>query len=120
MVTFKTDLHLLNEQTDEATKENLQCVIEKKREFEVLKKRTEFYRTITFIVFTMFLIYVTVFIVQPHLYEIDQMIYMFFGNSLHFLILFFILSGFGTVCFCQYKLSRAEEELVNQASNHEK
>jgi uncharacterized membrane protein (DUF485 family) len=106
---LKQDDQNINEDRIEVAKQIQQDIFQKKKEFEALKKKTNQFKVLTFLAFTFFLIYITVFVVQPYAYSLDQIVSAFINNSFHFFFLLLICLGYITAYLFQKRTVQAEE-----------
>ena len=110
MISIEEKIILLESHTDEATKQMLQNVIKRKLKFDKLQKRLKHVRIATFLLFALFLIYVTIFIAQPNIDSFGAIITAFINNSLHLYVLLFLFVLYGAVLYLIKTSDKAEIE----------
>lgn len=84
---MESTIILLDEKTDQATKQMLQNVVDRKKKFEALKKKHLQSLWATMIVAALFMIYLYFYIVVPYSYSFFSMFSVFVDHFSHFLFL---------------------------------
>ncbi|WP_404442568.1 YpbF family protein [Sutcliffiella horikoshii] len=102
-------IKMLNHHTDEATKQTLQLLVEKKRKQDTFKKREWRWRISCCITLGLFLIYIYFFIFRQAPSNSEGISY-FFDRSIHFWIVMFIGVQIGMIKYLLYKKDKAEKE----------
>ncbi|KMJ59787.1 hypothetical protein AB685_02680 [Bacillus sp. LL01] len=102
-------IKMLNHHTDEATKQTLQLLVNKKRKQDTFKKREWRWRLSCCVTVGLFLAYIYFFIFQNSpSYSVS--ISYFFDRTLHFWIVMFIAFQLGMIKYLLYKKDKAEKE----------
>lgn len=103
------EIKMLNHHTDEATKQTLQLLVNKKRKQDTFKKREWRWRVFCSVTAGLFLVYVYFFIFhQSPSYSAS--ISYFFDRTVHFWIVMFIAFQLGMIKYLLYKKDKAEKE----------
>lgn len=102
-------IKMLNHHTDEATKQTLQLLVNKKRKQDTFKKREWRWRMFCCVTVGFFLAYVYFYIFhQSPSYSAS--ISYFFDRSVHFWMVMFIAFQLGMIKYLLYKKDKAEKE----------
>ncbi|AOH55551.1 hypothetical protein ABE28_014425 [Peribacillus muralis] len=107
---MESTIILLDEKTDQATKQMLQNVVDRKKKFEALKKKHMKSLWATMIVAGFFLIYLYLNIVVPYSYSFFTMFSVFVDHFSHFLFLASAIGLYGYMVMIKKKLDKAEKE----------
>jgi hypothetical protein len=102
-------IKMLDKHTDEATKQTLQLLVDKKRKQDNFKKREMRWRVSCCITLGLFLAYVYYFIFHDS-YSFSVSISYFFDRSVHFGVIMFITFQVGMIKYLLYKKDKAEKE----------
>lgn len=97
---------LLDEKTDQATKQMLQNVVDRKKKFEALKKKHLQSLWATMIVAAFFMIYLYFYIVVPYSYSFFSMFSVFVDHFSHFLFLAAAIGLYGYMVLIKKSLIR--------------
>lgn len=100
----------LDYHTDEATRHMLDNLVKKKRKFDAYKNKRTFWRLATFLGISFFLIYITMFVIQPNAYSAEAVLSVFLGSRFHLYAMMGLAGCFGSVLFYQKKTDKAEKE----------
>ncbi|MGE7646958.1 YpbF family protein [Peribacillus frigoritolerans] len=107
---MESTIILLDEKTDQATKQMLQNVVDRKKKFEALKKKHLQSLWATMIVAVLFMIYLYFYIVVPYSYSFFSMFSVFVDQFSHFLFLAAAIGLYGYMVLIKKKLDKAEKE----------
>ncbi|MEY8190946.1 YpbF family protein [Peribacillus simplex] len=107
---MESTIILLDEKTDQATKQMLQNVVDRKKKFEALKKKHLQSLWATMIVAALFMIYLYFYIVVPYSYSFFSMFSVFVDYFSHFLFLAAAIGLYGYMVLIKKKLDKAEKE----------
>lgn len=88
----------------------LQELVERKRKYDALKATGNKFRLLTFILFALYLIYLTIFVIQPYSHSFETLISIYLNNSFHLVSLLIIITGYSIVLFYDKKVKKAENE----------
>ncbi|WP_019242063.1 MULTISPECIES: YpbF family protein [Bacillus] len=106
----QTIVALDNQITDQATKRMLQNVIDRKRKFDLLKKK-HFWTTIVALVLgLLFVIYMYYLVVQPYSYSFFDMLTFFINKSNSLLYCGVVVGCYGYMLVLKKKTDKAEKE----------
>ncbi|TYS68364.1 DUF2663 family protein [Sutcliffiella horikoshii] len=108
-MTLEHVIKTLNHHTDEATKQTLQLLVDKKRKQDTFKKREWRWRISCCITLGLFLTYIYFFIFKQFSSSSASISY-FFDRSIHFWIVMFITYQIGMIKYLLYKKDKAEKE----------
>ncbi|WP_026694792.1 DUF2663 family protein [Peribacillus kribbensis] len=100
----------LDEQTDEATKQMLQAVVNRKRKFKKYKQNHLMTVNACLIISMMFLLYIYFFIAKPYSYSFFSMFSVFVNSSVNFVCLVLSISMYGYMIVLKKKKDKAEKE----------
>jgi hypothetical protein len=110
VVNIEPQIEGLNHHTDPVTKQMLQSVVDKKRKLEKFESYANQLRVYTFSCLALFLIYLTLFVIQPNINSIGTIISIFLDNIIHLFIILLISTGYATVRYFDKKADKAEDE----------
>ncbi|GKU81036.1 YpbF family protein [Niallia sp. NCCP-28] len=100
----------LNHHTDEATKEMLQKVVEKKRKFEILHKRHLFVMWLTILFAFLYFLFLYKHIALPYSHSMERMFSAFVEESFNLYAMTVIIGLFGFMNVLKQKTDKAEKE----------
>ncbi|PLS16380.1 DUF2663 domain-containing protein [Bacillus sp. M6-12] len=101
---------LLDEHTDEATKQMLQSVVDRKRKFDKYKRNHLISLWASIALAGMFLSYIYVYIAKPYSYSFFAMFSAFVDEFDHFIFLIAVIGLYGYMLVLKQKLDKAEKE----------
>lgn len=101
---------LLDDHTDQAAKQMLQNVVDRKRKYDLLKKKHLHSLWATMTIAALFLIYLYLYIVIPYSYSFYKMFGVFVGHFNHFLLLAAAAGTYGYMILVKNKMDKAEKE----------
>ncbi|WP_075982163.1 YpbF family protein [Bacillus massilinigeriensis] len=107
---METPIMMLDENTDLATKQMLQKVVDKKRKFEKYKFRHNFIIWLTIISSFIYLLYLYYSIILPYSYSFWSMFSAFVDNSKNLYMLILTIGLFGLMNLLKQKREKAEKE----------
>jgi len=110
VVNIEPRIEMLNNHTDPVTKQMLQSVVDKKRKLENFENYANQFRVYTFACLALFLIYLTLFIIQPNISSIGSIISLFLDNIFHLIVILLITTGYATVRYFDKKADKADDE----------
>lgn len=100
----------LDDFTDQATKQLLQLLVNKKRKFAKYKKRHLYMMWWTILSAFFLLLYMNERIIEPNTYSFQVMLSAFVQNSFHLYAVLIIGSSFGAMNVWRKKKDKAEDE----------
>jgi hypothetical protein len=101
---------LLDEHTDQATKQMLQSVIERKKKFDIAKKQHIVSIWASMSSAALLFLYLYFFIAYPYSYSFFAMFSVFVDNFNHFIFLVATFGFYGYMIFLKQKRDKAEKE----------
>ncbi|WP_409301433.1 YpbF family protein [Peribacillus sp. SCS-155] len=101
---------LLDEHTDQATRQMLQNVVVRKRKFETLKKKHILSIVAAMTLSCMLLVYLYFYIAVPYSYSFFAMFSVFVNNSMHFLFLLITVGVYSYMILLKKQRDKAEKE----------
>lgn len=107
---MESSIIMLDERTDQATKQMLQKVIERKRKFDDLKSKHLIIMWSTVFSSFVYFYYLYLSIAIPYSYSFASMFSAFVGNSINFYCLIVIIGLFGFMNLLREKREKAEKE----------
>lgn len=107
---MESTIILLDEHTDQATKQILQHVVERKRKFERLQRKHRKVLWSSVGVASSFFIYLYVYVVTPYAYSFFEIFAAFVNQSIHFLYLVATIGLAGYVKMLKNRMDKAEKE----------
>ncbi|CAG9623503.1 DUF2663 family protein [Sutcliffiella rhizosphaerae] len=102
-------IKMLGQHTDEATKQTLQLLVNKKRKFDNFKKRELRWRIACCLTLGLFIGYIYYFLFHQS-YSTAASISYFFDRSVHLWIVMFIGFQLGMIKYLLYKKDKTEKE----------
>ena len=99
-----------NHNLDKVAREMIQGVIEKKKKIDHLHSTTILLRTVTFLGFSIFVIYFMLYIVYPNEFMVGLIIDDFLNRHVHLFVLLFLFSLYWLARCYQKKHEDAENE----------
>lgn len=107
---MESSIRMLDERTDQATRQMLQKVVERKMKFEKIKFRhlMIMWATVSSSFFFLFYLYKTV--MQPYSYSFSAMFSAFVNHSENFYLLIFTVGLYGFMNLLREKREKAEKE----------
>ncbi|PLR75618.1 DUF2663 domain-containing protein [Bacillus sp. V3-13] len=107
---METPIMMLDDKTDEATKQMLQGVVKRKRKFDSFKFRHLIVMWLTICFAFLYLLYLYESVLQPYSYSFASMFSAFVGNSVNFYCLVFVFGTYGLMNLLREKRDKAEKE----------
>jgi len=107
---METSILKLNHYTDEATKEMLQKVVEKKRKFEVLHKRHLLVMWLTILFAFCYFLFLYKHVAIPYAHSMERMFSAFVEESFNLYAMTVIIGSFGFMNVLKQKTDKAEKE----------
>ena len=101
---------MLDEHTDQATKQMLQQVVERKKKFEALQQKHQMILWGTISVTVVFILYLYVYVMAPYSYSFFAMFSAFVNQSNHVVFLLITMGLFGYLTMVKNKMEKAEKE----------
>ncbi|RID89263.1 DUF2663 family protein [Peribacillus asahii] len=101
---------MLDEHTDQATKQMLQHVVERKKKFEALQQKHQMILWGTISVTVVFILYLYVYVLAPYSYSFFAMFSAFVNQSNHVFFLLITMGAFGYLTMVKNKMEKAEKE----------
>ncbi|USK58653.1 YpbF family protein [Peribacillus asahii] len=101
---------MLDEHTDQATKQMLQHVVERKKKFEALQQKHQMILWGTISVTVVFILYLYVYVMAPYSYSFFAMFSAFVNQSNHVVFLLITMGLFGYLTMVKNKMEKAEKE----------
>ncbi|WP_175639723.1 YpbF family protein [Metabacillus schmidteae] len=113
MSIIEPSIQLLNNHTDEPTKQMLDHLVDRKRKFEKYKNKCFQAQFSTFILLMGFIVYLYAFIIKPTGGQIDVVFQMIFDNEIHIFFILLIVAGYATARYFKKKEDKSETEYHN-------
>lgn len=107
---MESSIKLLDSRTDEATKQMLQKVVERKRKFERFKMRHLIVMWSTIFLAFLYIFYLYRTVMEPYSYSFESMFSVFVNNSANLYILVFVVGLYGLMNLLREKREKAEKE----------
>lgn len=101
---------LLDEHTDQATKEMLQHIVDRKRKFELLKSKHRTMMWWTVSVSSLFAMYLYLYVLIPYSYSFFAIFSVFVKQTYHLFFLICTLGLYGYLQIVKNKMEKAEKE----------
>jgi hypothetical protein len=101
---------LLDEHTDQATRQMLQNVVVRKRKFDAVKRKHIMSIWAVMILSLMLLLYIYFYIAIPYSYSFFAMFSVFVDDSVHFIFLLSTVGLYGYMILLKHKRDKAEKE----------
>ncbi|MBM7694727.1 hypothetical protein JOC77_004204 [Peribacillus deserti] len=101
---------MLDDKTDQATKQMLQAVVKRQQKFKKYKHNHILTLCACLMISLMFLLYVYWFIAKPYSYSFFAMFSAFVNNSLNFFYLSVTIGLYGYMIVLKKKVDKAEKE----------
>lgn len=107
---MESSIILLDEHTDQATKEMLQHLVDRKRKFESLqrKHRTVMWSTVAIAI--LFAVYLYIYVFIPYSYSFFTIFSVFVNQTHHLFFLFCTIGLYGYLTIVKNKMEKAEKE----------
>lgn len=107
---MESSIILLSDHTDQATKQMLQNVVDRKKKFERLEKKHRNVLWLTIITAASFIIYLYLNIINPYSYSFYEMFSRFVNEFNHVFLLICTIGLYGYLTIIQKKVDKAEKE----------
>ncbi|MCA1030554.1 YpbF family protein [Bacillus timonensis] len=101
VVNIEQQFQTLN--TNKEARMMLSLLIERKTDLNNYTKYEAAFKVGTFVILVLFLIYLTIFVVQPNLYSTHSIIQEILTNPFHSITILLILTGYGASVFFEKK-----------------
>ncbi|UQD52586.1 DUF2663 domain-containing protein [Bacillus methanolicus] len=107
---METPIFMLDDRTDQATKEMLESVVKRKRKFDRFKFRHLFVMWLTIAFGFFFFIYLYYTVMKPYSYSFEAMFSAFVNKSVNFYLLVINVGIYGLMNLLREKREKAEKE----------
>ncbi|MBP2240710.1 hypothetical protein J2Z40_001269 [Cytobacillus eiseniae] len=107
---METSIKMLDERTDQATRQMLQKVVERKRKFDKLKLRHLIVMWATVFLSFFYLLYINQTVIEPYFYSFAAMFSAYVNHSENLYLIVFTVSLFGFMNLLKTKKEKAEKE----------
>ncbi len=107
---MESSIMLLNEDTDQATKQMLQHVVDRKRKFEALEKKHRTIMWCTVSTSILFVVYLYLFVFIPYSYSFFSIFSVFVNQTYHLFFLICTIGLYGYLSIVKNKMDKAEKE----------
>lgn len=107
---MESSILLLDEHTDQATKQMLQHVVDRKRKFEALQRKHRITMWCTVSIAVLFIAYLYLYIWIPHSYSFFTVFSAFVNQTYHLFFLLCTIGLYGYLTIVKNKMDKAEKE----------
>lgn len=107
---MESSIKLLDNRTDDATKQMLQKVVERKRKFDKFKLRHLIVMWTTIFIAFLYFIYLYYSVMAPYSYSFASMFSVFVKNSANLYLLVIVVGLYGLMNLLREKREKAEKE----------
>ena len=107
---MESSIIVLDEHTDQATKQMLQHVVDRKRKFETLQRKHRTIMWITVSIATLFFVYLYLYVFIPYSYSFFTIFSVFVNQFSHLFFLVCTIGLYGYLTIVKNKMEKAEKE----------
>lgn len=101
---------MLDDRTDQATKQMLHNVVQRKKKFDKFKSKHIFVMSCTLFLAAFYLVYLFFTVGKPYSYSFAAMFSAYVNNSVNFYLLILIMGTYGFMNLLKEKREKAEKE----------
>lgn len=107
---MESSILLLDDRTDQATKQMLHNVVQRKKKFEAFKSKHMYVMWITIFLASFYFLHLLISVGKPYSYSFASMFSAFVSNSVNFYLLMLIMGAYGFMNLLREKRDKAEKE----------